>query len=296
METGMNTLEQVQSVMLVRKHQRQVGLLPRTSLRRALGSSWSPMPIREARAAWKQHRITYGLAPFAPALLTSPTGNVKLDKTQAYGLSLAPANISGYNVCPYSTQGCRQACLNTVGKGAYNTTQARRIVKTRFLYENPAAFATILVHEIDALYAKHGSDLRVRLNVLSDLRWEELLPQIFERAPKAKFYDYTKDVERVLIGTPNNYTLAVSASERMDEEHVRSFVELGFDVSVVFHTKRGQALPRTYAGQHVTDADKSDTWMLMRPRKDGRGRVGGLRAKGRAINDSSGFVKNPLGS
>lgn len=292
----MNTLQQVQSVMLLRKHQRQVGLLPRTSLRQALGSSWSPMPLREARAAWKQHRITYGLAPFASALLTPPTGNVKLDKTQAYGLSLAPANLSGFNTCPHSTIGCRAACLNTTGKGAYNTTQARRIVKTRFLYENPRAFATLLLHEIEQVYSKYGKDLRVRLNVLSDIRWEEILPQVFEIAPRARFYDYTKDVERVLIGTPDNYTLAVSASERMSEDHARSLVELGFDVSVVFHTKRGQALPRTYAGQHVTDADKSDAWMLMRPRKDGRGRVGGLRAKGRAVNDSSGFVKNPLGS
>lgn len=291
-----NLLERVQETVQQHKHEVRVQLRPRYNLKESLGREFTPIDIQSARAQWKEHRITYGLAPFAPALLTAPEGNLKLDKTQAYGLTLSPANLSGFNTCAHSTVGCRDACLNLTGKGMYNATQARRIVKTRFLYENPRAFATILLHEIAQAYDKYGKDLRMRLNVLSDLRWEEILPQVFEIAPRANFYDYTKDVERVLIGTPDNYTLAVSASERMSEDHARSLVELGFDVSVVFHTKRGQALPRTYAGQHVTDADKSDAWMLMRPRKDGRGRVGGLRAKGRAINDSSGFVKSPLGS
>ena len=290
-----NLLERVQETVQEHKREIRVQLRPRYNLRTSLGADFTPIDIQQARRQWKEHRIAYGMAPFAPALLTPPDGNLKLDKSLAYGLTLAPANLSGNNVCSHSTVGCRHACLNLTGKGMYNATQARRIVKTRFLYENPRAFATMLLHEVEHVYNKYGKDLRMRLNVLSDLRWEEILPQVFEIAPRAQFYDYTKDVERALIGTPDNYTLAVSASERMDEKHVRSFVELGFDVSVVFHTKRGQALPRTYAGQHVTDADKSDAWMLMRPRSDGRGRVGGLRAKGRAINDSSGFVKSPLG-
>lgn len=277
-----------------------VGIRPRNmvrthSLRTRLGENFSPMHVHEARELWRQHRADNGMPALTPALLSAPDSNLKLDKTQAYGLSLSPANLSGYNTCAHSTRGCRAACLNTAGKGMFNATQTRRIVKTRFLYENPHAFATLLLHEIEHLHSKHGKDLRVRLNVLSDLRWEEILPQVFEVAPRARFYDYTKDIERLFIGTPRNYTLAFSASERTDEDHVRAMVNLGFDVSVVFNTRPNTPLPRTYAGMHVTDADKTDAWMLMRPRTDKRGRVGGLRAKGRALRDSSGFVKNPLG-
>ena len=48
--------------------------------------------------------------------LFSTAGNAKLDKTTredllVAGLSLAPADESGYNLCPGSSEGCRNACL-----------------------------------------------------------------------------------------------------------------------------------------------------------------------------------------
>jgi hypothetical protein len=273
----------------------QIARTPRNILRDNM-RDYVPTPVRQAQEVWARFRADNGFARLSPPLLTAPTHNMKLDKTQAYGLSLAPARLSGYNTCKHSTIACRRVCLNTAGKGAYNSVQRARIVKTKFLHEYTGEFSTLLMHEVHSLYMRYGKDLRMRLNVLSDLRWEELLPQVFECAPRARFYDYTKDWDRMFIDMPDNYTLAASAHERTTEQDVQFMVDSGHDVSVVFSTPAGQPLPHTYAGQHVTDADLSDAWMLMRPRSDGRGRVGGLRAKGRARGDISGFVKNPLGS
>ena len=50
------------------------------------------------------------------------TGNPKLMKGEKKGylsfvLHLAPADLSGHNTCPKATAGCKQACLNTAGRG-----------------------------------------------------------------------------------------------------------------------------------------------------------------------------------
>ena len=50
------------------------------------------------------------------------TGNPKLMKGTKKGylsfvLHLAPANLSGKEVCPKRTAGCTAACLNTAGRG-----------------------------------------------------------------------------------------------------------------------------------------------------------------------------------
>ena len=265
--------------------------ITRTTNLKYLLHDHKPVPVHEARKAWAQFRQAHGLKYTTPPLLSEPSANLKLDKTQAYGLSLAPARLSGYNTCTHSTPACRRICLNTAGKGAYSSVQKARMVKTRFLYEHPHEFVSILMHELQNLYSKYGKDLRVRLNVLSDIPWESVFPDVFLCAPRARFYDYTKDWERLFVDQLPNYTLAASAHERTQESDVAFMVNMGFDVAVVFDTPAGKPLPHVYAEQHVTDADKTDAWMLMRPRTDGRGRIGGLRAKGRARTDRSGFVK-----
>jgi hypothetical protein len=49
-------------------------------------------------------------------------GNPKTAKGEGRGyftfiLHLAPASLSGWNVCPMATAGCKAACLNTAGRG-----------------------------------------------------------------------------------------------------------------------------------------------------------------------------------
>ncbi len=56
-------------------------------------------------------------------------------------------------------------------------------------------------------------------------------------------------------------------------------------MAVVFACKREDSLPAKWAGRKVIDGDLHDLRFL-----DGRGRVVGLRAKGPARKDESGFV------
>src|SRR5580704_15109255 len=66
-------------------------------------------------------------------LLTLPSSQKKIGKSLNVGvytgiLHLSPADISGFNVCPWSTAGCRAACLNMSGMGPM--VQEARISKT----------------------------------------------------------------------------------------------------------------------------------------------------------------------
>ena len=73
-------------------------------------------------------------------LLTA--GNAKIIKGEALGyvtkgIHLAPANLSGYEVCNWRSKGCTIACLNTAGRGQMQNTQDSRIKKTKlFLPSN----------------------------------------------------------------------------------------------------------------------------------------------------------------
>jgi hypothetical protein len=56
-------------------------------------------------------------------------------------------------------------------------------------------------------------------------------------------------------------------------------------MAVVFHVKKGQALPKAWQGKTVIDGDEHDARY-----DDPQGVIVGLRAKGQAINDTTGFV------
>ena len=56
-------------------------------------------------------------------------------------LYLAPADLSGVNVCPKSTPECRALCLNTAGRGAFNMVQAARLRRTHEYLQDKSAFA-----------------------------------------------------------------------------------------------------------------------------------------------------------
>lgn len=162
--------------------------------------------------------------------------------------------------------------------------QAGRIRRTLFLHENPSAFLTLLMWEIGKVWAKHGVNCRVRLNTFSDLPWERIAPDIFERFPLVRFYDYTKwGVGRSPL--PSNYTLVDSASERTDDEMLRIVPLTSRATAVVFDTKRGQDLPMKYMGVRVVDGDKSDD------RFYDKGVIVGLRAKGPMRNGTYEMVR-----
>lgn len=250
----------------------------------------SAMNIQEARKIWATYRTRNKWGAVAP-LLSPPSSNVKFAKTRAkvYGLSLAPANVSGNNVCSYSTPECRKGCVAFSGKGGLPKIIAARQLKTRFLAAEPQAFVTILAHEIGQAWLLYGETLRVRLNTFSDLPWEKIAPALFDLgSPLAavQFYDYTKYPFGTRV-TPANYTLTYSVSEKTHENMPANILQQGHNVAVIFTTKRGQDLPAFYKGKPVIDGDKSDDRTL-----DPAGVVVGLRAKGIMRRGTWGMVKS----
>jgi hypothetical protein len=137
-----------------------------------------------------------------------------------------------------------------------------------------------------------GMRAAVRLNGTSDLVWESMrvdrdgvtYPNVMTAFPRVTFYDYTKRPGRTNL--PANYSLTVSLAESNDRLALAE-LESGRNIAVVFRTAKGQPLPETFAGRPVVDGDVNDLRFM-----DPAGVVVGLRAKGRAKQDRSGFVRD----
>jgi hypothetical protein len=229
------------------------------------------------------------------ALLTPPTAQAKMTKSAKSGvylpyiLHLAPADLSGYNTCPKATAGCKAACLNTAGMGVFNNVQKARIQKTKYFFEQRREFYAQLIKEVASAERKAnklGKQLTMRLNGTSDLRWEAYKMQdgktIFELFPNVIFYDYTK-IEKRQPKPFSNYSLTFSAADGNDND-VAVALQKGMNVAVVF---RGDTLPQEWQGKKVIDGDTDDLRFL-----DPQNVVVGLRAKGKANKDKTGFVKD----
>ena len=231
--------------------------------------------------------------------------NPKTQKGTKYGyltaiLHLAPANLSGHNVCPKASPQCSALCLNTAGRGGIfkpgektNVIQECRIRRTRLFVEHRDEFCRQLLRDIVAVIVKAydlGLKPAIRLNGTSDIEWENVKSiyfsrpgkateplNIFDRCPDVQFYDYTKIPNRKV---PTNYHLTFSLSENNTAEAL-SEMDRGLNVAVVFHK-----VPEEYAGRKVIDGDDSDLRFL-----DPKGVIVGLKAKGRARKAKGTFVK-----
>lgn len=212
------------------------------------------------------------------------TANYKTVKGEKLGyltgiLYLAPAKISGYEVCPRRSPGCTTACLYTAGMGAFSTVQQARIKKTKWYFEDRPSFMAQLRKDIVALEKKAkklGMKPAIRLNGTSDLDWT--LTGIMEEFPHIQYYDYTKVLKRLKKEIPKNYHITFSKSE-INEMDARWALNLGFNVAVVF-----DKLPEAYLARPVVSGDDTDTRFL-----DKKGVIIGLTAKGKARKDTSGF-------
>ena len=233
-------------------------------------------------------------------LLTA--GNAKIIKGEALGymtkgIHLAPANLSGYEVCQWRSKGCTMACLNTAGRGQMQNTQDSRIKKTKLFFEQRFDFLAKLSKEITSTIksaSKKSMQAVFRPNLTSDIAWEDIINEdgvtIFEKHGKTQFYDYTKSFKRMqsfLNGElPSNYHLTFSCSET-NEKIAKLVLSMGGNVAVVFRN----ALPDTWNGVEVVNGDESDLRFL-----DKQGVVVGLIEKGLAKKDSTGFVKEGVNS
>jgi hypothetical protein len=221
------------------------------------------------------------------------TANPKIQKGTKLGylsfiLHLAPADVSGYETCPKRTAGCTAACLNTAGRGGMfrkgettNVIQKARIRKTQLFFNDRTTFFNQLTQDITkaiALAKKLGLKPVFRLNGTSDLSWEKYeVPNtglnIFQIFPEVQFYDYTKILGRK-VAHIDNYHLTFSKADGNDADVAKALAQ-GLSVVAVY-----DEIP---AG--VPSADETDLRFL-----DPKGIMLGLKAKGRAKKDTSGFV------
>lgn len=221
------------------------------------------------------------------------TGNQKTLKGEKKGyityiMHLSPSDVAGVgNMCPKATAGCRLACLNTAGHGGMikpetgtNAVQEARKRKTRWFVSDRQAFLAALESDITKAIrqAEKKSMIPVfRLNGTSDLAWEKY--GIIQKFPEVQFYDYTKIPNRK-ISQLKNYHLTFSQADG-NEADVQRAMANGMNIATVFRKR----LPEQYLGREVIDGDESDLRFL-----DPVGVIVGLKAKGRARKDVSGFV------
>ena len=219
------------------------------------------------------------------------TANPKIQKGTKLGylsfiLHLAPADLSGKETCPKRTAGCTAACLNTAGRGGMfkrgentNMIQKARIRKTKYFFEARDYFMNDLYADITKAikFAERKGLIPVfRLNGTSDLSWEKYTindKNIFELFPTVQFYDYTKVLGRK-VSQYKNYHLTFSKADGNDADVAEALMQ-GMSVVAVY-----DEIP---AG--VPSADETDLRFL-----DPKGVMLGLKAKGRAKKDYSGFV------
>lgn len=235
------------------------------------------------------------------------TDSPKAAKAGAFGFLnaihyLAPANLSGFNLCPKASDGCKALCLGwhsgqagMVAHGnAYNSVRQSRVDKARRFMTDRKAYMVDVVRSIELLRdkaARKGVKLCVRLNGSSDIAWEGIRladgRNIFETFPAIDFVDYTKIAGRFARKLPANYHLTLSRSESNESQCIEALAR-GVNVAVVF----AGAKPDTWHGYRVIDGDVHDLRQL-----DPRGAAGvvvGLSPKGRkAKRDKSGFVVRP---
>ena len=262
--------------------------------------------VREARAAWLAFRRAHGFKG-AGAILTGPEGQAKLAKSERYalGLTLTPARSMSLdvlrvtdvsesrpvNVCPRASAGCESACLNSSGRGAFDSVQRARQIRHAFVLQHARHAGVLMGSEIRRAVARHGAgNVTFRFNVVSDYRVEFVMPGALAALQRAgvRVYDYTaySPADREPV---HGYALTYSAKEP-EYTPDASLVEIlaaGGNVAMPFAVRKGDALPESWHGFRVIDGDVSDDRT-----DDPRGVVVGLRPKGAAgAADVSGFVR-----
>ena len=202
---------------------------------------------------------------------------------------LAPYDLSGHIVCPQASPACIELCLNTSGHGIFDSTQAARIKRTKYFYQDKKVFYDQLSKELNSHVRrseKLGLIPNYRFNGTSDLIIEKIYPQLFNEFPNVQFHDYTKiDYKiRPVEKLPLNYDLTFSYSGvKKYQPFVQQAIDNGMRIAVVF--KHKDRIPAQFLSMKCVDGDNSD----IRP-YDPHGVVVALYAKGKARNDTSGFV------
>jgi len=189
---------------------------------------------------------------------------------------------AGKNLCGSASEGCAAACLFTAGRGRMTNVMKGRLRKTILFHKDRKEFVRQLRADITKLVRKakrEGLVPAVRLNGTSDIPWHKVAPELFTEFEEVQFYDYTKHPVSKWGKLPSNYDLTLSRSE-VNDPQARIALRKGERVAVVF-----KEVPKEWFGFDVIDGDEDDVRY-----NDPKGVVIGLKAKGEARKDTSGFV------
>lgn len=229
-------------------------------------------------------------------LISSGATNAKTVKNESetYILYLSPYNLNdtGKNICPFATKGCSDACLNSAGRGKFSNVQLARRRKTNLFFSDRKLFLQQLVDDLTKINKKAIKEnklIYIRLNGTSDIDFNQLLLRYFGISfvsfGSLRFYDYTKDKNKALrypaYSEYDVYRVTYSRKETDTDFDIKMLLGLGVNVAAVFANE----LPDTYLGYPVINGDLTDLRF-----NDPSGVIVGLKAKGKAKKDCSGFV------
>ena len=189
-------------------------------------------------------------------------------KVSTYGIYLASADLSGFNVCPNSEY-CKDNCLNGSGHNRVDrlskkgTIDRSRTIKTILLFANKEEFMRIMIHEIEKERKKaenNGTFFSIRLNCTSDINPIAFTlngKNILEIFPDIQFYDYTKVLNRIALAKKySNYdiTWSIDGSEK-NREIGLELLKNGGRVAVVYGEND---MPKTWYGYECCNGDETD--------------------------------------
>ena len=244
-------------------------------------------------------------------LLTMGESNSKLKKGITEKMSVAIMHFLPHDkadtlmerkvkrtVCPFAIIAqCWKPCLDTAGRAnikkkgeTTNVIELARLRRTLFYLDRREEFIAQLYTEVQKFVTrceKNNIKPCIRLNGTSDVQWEYELyngKNMLEHFPQVQWYDYTKIPTRK-ISHFKNYHLTWSHSGA-NPKYAKLFDKVPHNKAVVF--KNGD-MPKVFKGMKVINGDKTDMRFL-----DKSNRVVGLKAKGKAKKDNSGFVIDVL--
>lgn len=209
--------------------------------------------------------------------------NPKAAKAAQYGYLnaihyMAPASLSGHNMCAASTPQCRKLCLGwEAGQAsmvphpdAMNNVRLSRIAKARRYMADREQYMHDFCTSIESLDRKAkylGLLLAVRPNGSTDIPFERVpvyfnrrhYANVMEAFPHIQFIDYTKRHNRFNRELPPNYHLTYSRAEGRSDIALQ-LVMRGISVAIVSrrHRPKHNSPLIQWCGVPAIDGDAHD--------------------------------------
>ncbi|MBW2673877.1 MAG: hypothetical protein JRD89_10760 [Deltaproteobacteria bacterium] len=199
-------------------------------------------------------------------------------------LSRKQLPLTGMGLCVGSSTACRSTCLLYSGLNPIADSQVPiKLARTEALLKEPVAWLRMLVAAVQwhvDWCARRSLEPYLRPNLLSDIPWERVCPELVAHLQQVRWYDYTKVSGREY--DPERYDMTFSFNGQNERACVRE-LSRGIRCAVVFwlphpctrHRQPCDSVTElSFLGQPVLDGDLHD----LRP-LDPQGSVIGLSYK-----------------